>query len=75
MMKSIEIRTPLGETKKFATNYDGSGAFVLNGSGYNQLAGNAQTPTFKTPTQFRRWLRDNFDVRGGRIVSTWGWDQ
>jgi hypothetical protein len=75
MMKSIEIKGLFGETKRFATNHDGSGAFVLNGGCYNQIAGNAQTPTFKSPAQFRRWLRDRFGVRGGRIVSTWGWDQ
>jgi len=73
-MRRILLRTPTGEVY-YATNRAGEGLFVrlpYEGA-YKQLLGTCQTPVFRTPQQFRRWLRRHLGIKG-RTLSTWGWD-
>ena len=59
----------------YATNRSGVGVFVRERyeGAYRQLVGNAQTPRFHNPVQFRSWLRRHLAVRGCRIVEYRGW--
>ncbi len=74
LMKTITVRWPDGHEMIYATNPSGEGAFVRHPyeGAYRQITGNAQTPVFKTPQQFRRWLGN---LNGGRMVEIGiGWD-
>jgi hypothetical protein len=73
-MRRVVVRTPQG-VYYYATNGAGEGVFVrapYEGA-YKQLLGTCQTPVFRTPQQFRRWLRCHLGVKG-RTLSAWGWD-
>ena len=73
MMRRIE----LSDGRIFACNQRGRGVFFRRSheGAYRQLAGTCQTPTFRTPAQFRTYLREHHGVYGARIVDTAGWDR
>ncbi len=70
-MKRITIKMQDGRERVYATNDSGEGAFVRESyeGAYHQITGNAQTPTFKTAKQFRRWL----GKLDGRMIAQTGW--
>jgi hypothetical protein len=70
-MKRIEIERPDGTVMVYATNDDGGGAFVRreNDGAYHQMAGNSQTPGFKTPKQLLKYVNEP----GAKIVAKYGW--
>lgn len=83
-MKHISViwqnRNGLGGDRKMviATNDDGSGLFYRAPSegSYHQMAGNCQTPTFRSATQMVGYLRRHYYTDGNvRIIrgSAIGW--
>lgn len=66
----------LNDGTTYACNKEGQGVFLRRYDGtWGQLRGTGQTPTFKSPQQFRRWLGRNFNTVGGaRTVNTSGWE-
>jgi hypothetical protein len=64
MMKRISVIWTPGTEMVYATNPSGEGLFsrLPNQGAYNQVAGNSQTPLFRTPAQMMRYLRRNFVV-------------
>lgn len=58
---------------EWACNETRRGIFSRKPDGtWAQHTGTGQTPTFRTPAHFRRYLRDHYNVRG-RMTSTYGW--
>lgn len=63
-----------GTTEQWGCNKIGEGVFrrSIDGS-WTQNIGTSQTPTFRKPSQLRKFIRDHFGVRNCRIVDEGGW--
>lgn len=62
-----------GSIQEWGTERDG-GVFSRKRDGsWQQHTGTAQTPTFRSPAQFRDYLRSHFEIRDARITGQDGW--
>lgn len=66
-------RISLSNGEIWATNSRDGGVFLLKNGNYKQLAGNGQTPFFRSKAHFRDYIRNRFDVRYTKIISSYGW--